>query len=717
MPSPVEILVRVLGTQAAAEQIRQVAAAQAQLAGSAAATAPATGAAATALQHEADAARAATTQLERAAVAERDLVAAETRGAAAHTATTAAIVKESAALATLKNSAMAASLALAMPVSGRGGRGGGGGAGTRASLIYTLSDLISTQGAGFDLTRFAMQQGPQIAQSMLIGSSMSLGTMAVAGAGFAVAAAPLIYALNQLRETIKVQSDALALTRGNNSFTGTALGSMIELRRRSGELSEDDARRLMADAQANKNAAAVEPPAPWKAGFKGLLNPMSLLPGGAGASFTVGYLGQVQANEKAAREIEIRNMEILRKLQATTEETYASKAQVAMATKDKEAQYTLAFNEKIAAQEKIEHAEKLIRAARNSDEQIEIIKEFGKRREFLLKENLAAELSVIEIREQALRAEQVREMANKERVAQLQAQLIQVQAQGGAITAANDAARAAAAQETQDAIARVRERDSLSFQVESQFVTLQSQLGTWAENLANTLLSPVRGFRDGLASSLDELIEKGGTAGEFFQGIAAGIGASMRRAFADMLADYVTKHVLMKGVALAWEGFLKVLRWAGVVDENAAEAAKMPAKAVNATLSSIGSFGVAVAIGLAAIAAVLAATGAFAEGGMVRGPGGPKSDSILARVSNGEGILNAAAMNRIGEDNLNRLNAGGSLASVAAPAGGSSGSPVSLNLAVLDDGSRVQKWLRTTDGRGFMLDLAREALHEVTGKG
>lgn len=50
---------------------------------------------------------------------------------------------------------------------------------------------------------------------------------------------------------------------------------------------------------------------------------------------------------------------------------------------------------------------------------------------------------------------------------------------------------------------------------------------------------------------------------------------------------------------------------------------------------------------------------AFATGGILRGPGTPTSDSIWARLSNGEGILNARAVSYYGPDlvhALNRLN-------------------------------------------------------------
>lgn len=51
--------------------------------------------------------------------------------------------------------------------------------------------------------------------------------------------------------------------------------------------------------------------------------------------------------------------------------------------------------------------------------------------------------------------------------------------------------------------------------------------------------------------------------------------------------------------------------------------------------------------------------GGHAEGGLIRGPGTGTSDSILARVSAGEYIVNAAAVNRVGPGFLDMVNKGG----------------------------------------------------------
>jgi hypothetical protein len=45
------------------------------------------------------------------------------------------------------------------------------------------------------------------------------------------------------------------------------------------------------------------------------------------------------------------------------------------------------------------------------------------------------------------------------------------------------------------------------------------------------------------------------------------------------------------------------------------------------------------------------------DGGVVRGPGGPRGDKILTPLSDGEGVITARAMKRVGKDGLDRINA------------------------------------------------------------
>ena len=78
---------------------------------------------------------------------------------------------------------------------------------------------------------------------------------------------------------------------------------------------------------------------------------------------------------------------------------------------------------------------------------------------------------------------------------------------------------------------------------------------------------------------------------------------------------------------------------------------------------------------------------AYATGGHVRGPGTGTSDSILARLSNGEYVMRAAAVRKWGVNALDRLNglqlpkfADGGLVSAASQAGSPSLGTINLML-------------------------------------
>lgn len=72
--------------------------------------------------------------------------------------------------------------------------------------------------------------------------------------------------------------------------------------------------------------------------------------------------------------------------------------------------------------------------------------------------------------------------------------------------------------------------------------------------------------------------------------------------------------------------------------------------------------------------------GSFAAGGYITGPGTGTSDSVLSKLSNGEYVMTAAAVQRIGVPALNQLNYGmPSTPSYMSPRSGyASGGPVAI---------------------------------------
>lgn len=97
----------------------------------------------------------------------------------------------------------------------------------------------------------------------------------------------------------------------------------------------------------------------------------------------------------------------------------------------------------------------------------------------------------------------------------------------------------------------------------------------------------------------------------------------------------------------------------------------------------------------------------FANGGYVTGPGTSRSDSIPARLSAGEYVINAAAVSAVGRRNLDAINAGKMPASLAQTNGATmAGGSVTMNVTTMD----------STSFSGFLqrggLDAIKQALFD-----
>lgn len=96
----------------------------------------------------------------------------------------------------------------------------------------------------------------------------------------------------------------------------------------------------------------------------------------------------------------------------------------------------------------------------------------------------------------------------------------------------------------------------------------------------------------------------------------------------------------------------------------------------------------------------------LASGGYVKGPGTGTSDSVPAMLSNGEYVLNSAAVDRIGVGALNALNSGAVPSFDEGAAAAAGGGSVTLNVSAID-ASSFTAFLN----RGG-LDSIRQALFE-----
>ncbi len=195
--------------------------------------------------------------------------------------------------------------------------------------------------------------------------------------------------------------------------------------------------------------------------------------------------------------------------------------------------------------------------------------------------------------------------------------------------------------------------NSVSEQITSAMVKLQDQWGTMAEQMGRAFSDAMGAAFSSISSGLQGLIKGTMTWGKALTNIGTGVVDSIIKSFSDMVASWVTSHIIMKGVALAWDALTSALGWKKVAESNAQELAKKPALFSSALLNSIGSWGTAAIVGVAALVAALS-MGAFEKGGVVSG-----GEQVIRVNENGtESVLNAQATAGLGHGLINSLNNG-----------------------------------------------------------
>lgn len=224
---------------------------------------------------------------------------------------------------------------------------------------------------------------------------------------------------------------------------------------------------------------------------------------------------------------------------------------------------------------------------------------------------------------------------------------------------ANDNARA---------LGELRDPNSLREQMTAAMEELQTQFGTVAQMIARGFTNVIGAAVNGIAGSIKGLLNLTMTWGEALRNIGTSIVQGIIESFAQMVANWIMSHLIMKGVLLAFHAFGISLKTQETASTIAAETAKTPILATNAALASASSYGAAAYIGLAALLAILAVVAAmsFAEGGFT-GSGGKYEPAGI--VHRGEFVMPADAVNRIGLPALEAMRSGQEPAPYSAQSG------------------------------------------------
>ncbi len=176
----------------------------------------------------------------------------------------------------------------------------------------------------------------------------------------------------------------------------------------------------------------------------------------------------------------------------------------------------------------------------------------------------------------------------------------------------------------------------------------------------------------------------------------------------------------LAAASVALDGSAVALGGSGSVLLGAAAAITAAAAALSAAGAASGA--------ASAASSVAGAVGSFATGGLVSGPGTSTSDSIFARLSRGEFVIRAAAVQQYGADFFAALNGmrqpalrahtvprfrDGGLVTADTPAGSEGGADDRLTIG-LEDGLVVRQ-LQSRAGRKIFLQLARENANALKG--
>lgn len=186
---------------------------------------------------------------------------------------------------------------------------------------------------------------------------------------------------------------------------------------------------------------------------------------------------------------------------------------------------------------------------------------------------------------------------------------------------------------------------------------------------------------------------------EISKSILSQLIGSLVKAGATMLINYTLGQSLQAGsVATSTAaGAATAAAWAP-----AAAAASLATAGTNAVPATAGIGGV-----FAAIVAAIASIGAFKDGGMVSGPGTGRTDSVLARLSAGEYVVNASATKR----NRPLLDAMNSGMSVSSRSSGGGSVPV-INIYQLAPGVEVEQ---ERDGQDIKITIRKTVSEMLPG--
>lgn len=198
---------------------------------------------------------------------------------------------------------------------------------------------------------------------------------------------------------------------------------------------------------------------------------------------------------------------------------------------------------------------------------------------------------------------------------------------------------------------------------------IQGTLGNAIDNVSNTLSEMVLNF-DAYAESVEEALGKPVSTLDVLRyaigDIVKQIGTDLIKALIKMGVQWAVQAALQQSIQSSLAASSQATQAAVTASSATMAATLQTAWSGAAVTASIATMGGAATTGLTAYGAALAAgklmsaIPALADGGYISGAGTSRSDSILARIANGEMVMNAGAVER-NRPILDAMNSGASV--------------------------------------------------------
>jgi hypothetical protein len=234
---------------------------------------------------------------------------------------------------------------------------------------------------------------------------------------------------------------------------------------------------------------------------------------------------------------------------------------------------------------------------------------------------------------------------------------------------------------------------SMEQQMTAAITNLQNQFGTVAQSIARGFTTVIGKAVDGVASSIQGLIQGTMNWADALRNVGTTILSAVINAIAKMVAEWIVGRALIAAKEVLFS------------------AQETAAKAPNALMTSITSYGAAAIVGLAAFAAAMAAMGAFAEGGFT-GAGSRMEPAGL--VHRGEFVVPADRVAEFGVGFFKNIRQGTvGPDDVAPPAAGEESSGRPITIILVDSRQEAKRWAESVEGQATIVNVVRNNRTEI----